>query len=71
MVALSALGGAAAYGLTNRIRNGNGNDTFQQLSQNVMGAMNNQQTKGQSNAGQGIDNQAIEQFTNAVKDDLI
>ncbi|MDQ0483248.1 hypothetical protein [Guptibacillus hwajinpoensis] len=86
MMALSAIGGAAAYGLTNRFRNENN------ANQHSSGAMSSgrDHSSSQQNAhyssnngtnhsftdltntakNMGIDNSAIQEFTNAIKDDL-
>ncbi|TKD71325.1 hypothetical protein [Pseudalkalibacillus hwajinpoensis] len=86
MMALSALGGAAAYGLTNRFRDeynaqqnssqtmthGNKHTMSQQPAHNSSNSASKQSFTDMTNAakGMGIDNSAIEEFTNAIKDDL-
>ena len=79
VMALSALGGAAAYALTSRMQMGH-DGTHQQHAQH--NTPHQSQTHSQSQhqdpqsmkemaSAQGIDNDAISQFTNAIKDDLI
>lgn len=86
MMALSAIGGAAAYGLTNRFRNEN--NAHQHTSKatsyenNHVSSQQNAQYSSKNGADQsfadltdtaksmGMDNSAIQEFTNAIKDDL-
>ncbi|MYL64153.1 hypothetical protein GLW07_12395 [Bacillus hwajinpoensis] len=76
VMALSALGGAAAYALTNRMQNG-GFSGMQQHSQQNSSHQAQSHSQHQSPeslkqmaSAQGIDNDAIAEFTNAIKDDL-
>ncbi|MDP4549934.1 hypothetical protein Q9251_03460 [Alkalihalobacillus macyae] len=86
MMALSAIGGAAAYGLSNRFRNENSinHHSSQGMSNGKNHASSQQNAHYSSNNGtnqsftdltdtaknMGIDNSAIQEFTNAIKDDL-
>ena len=76
VMALSALGGAAAYALTNRMQNGGFSGMQQHSQQNSshQAQSHSQQQDPESlkqmASAQGIDNDAIAEFTNAIKDDL-
>ena len=77
VMALSALGGAAAYALTNRMQNGfNGmqQQSHQNASHQAQSHPQHQhqdpESLKQMASAQGIDNDAIAEFTNAIKDDL-
>ncbi|WLR60088.1 hypothetical protein [Guptibacillus hwajinpoensis] len=76
VMALSALGGAAAYALTSRMQDG-----FMGMQQHHSQQNSSHQSHSHSQhqdpnalkqmaSAQGIDNDAIAQFTNAIKDDL-
>ena len=76
VMALSALGGAAAYALTSRMQDG-----FMGMQQHHSQQNSSNQPQSHSQHqdpeslkqmafAQGIDNDAIAQFTNAIKDDL-
>ncbi len=78
VMALSALGGAAAYALTNRMQNGFGgmqqhsqqNSSHQAQSHSQQPQHQDPESLKQMASAQGIDNDAIAEFTNAIKDDL-
>jgi hypothetical protein len=76
VMALSALGGAAAYALTNRMQNGGFGGMQQHSQQNSShqaqshSQHQNPESLKQMASAQGIDNDAIAEFTNAIKDDL-
>ncbi|QHA92120.1 hypothetical protein [Bacillus sp. N1-1] len=76
VMALSALGGAAAYALTNRMQNGGFGGMQQHSQQNSSHQVQshsqhqNPESLKQMASAQGIDNDAIAEFTNAIKDDL-
>ncbi|WP_273835315.1 hypothetical protein [Guptibacillus sedimenti] len=78
VMALSALGGAAAYALTNRMQNGfGGMQQHSQQNSSQKAQSHSQQPQHQDPeslkqmaSAQGIDNDAIAEFTNAIKDDL-
>ncbi|WP_165995938.1 hypothetical protein [Bacillus sp. Cs-700] len=79
VMALSALGGAAAYALTNRMQNGGfggmqqhsqQNSSHQAQSHSQQPQHQDPESLKQMASAQGIDNDAIAEFTNAIKDDL-
>ncbi|WP_273852591.1 hypothetical protein [Guptibacillus spartinae] len=81
VMALSALGGAAAYALTNRMQNGgfsgmqqhsqqNSSHQAQSHAQQQQHQHQDPESLKQMASSQGIDNDAIAEFTNAIKDDL-
>jgi hypothetical protein len=76
VMALSALGGAAAYALTNRMQNGGFGGMQQHSQQNSShqaqshSQHQNPESLKQMASAKGIDNDAIAEFTNAIKDDL-
>ncbi|WP_226657775.1 hypothetical protein [Pseudalkalibacillus hwajinpoensis] len=78
VMALSALGGAAAYAITNRMQNGFGglqqhsqqNASHQAQSHAQQAKQQDPEALKQMASAQGIDNDAIAEFTNAIKDDL-
>ncbi len=78
VMALSALGGAAAYALTSRMQTGGGghqqhsqHNTSHQSHTHSQSQHQDPQSLKEMASAQGIDNDAISQFTNAIKDDLI
>ncbi|WP_371017247.1 hypothetical protein [Pseudalkalibacillus sp. JSM 102089] len=76
VMALSALGGAAAYALTSRMQDGfmgmQQHHSHQNSSHQPQSHSQHQDPEAlkQMASAQGIDNDAIAQFTNAIKDDL-
>lgn len=77
VMALSAIGGAAAYALTSRLQSGYDGmqQTHSQHNTTHQSQAHSQHQDPESikqmASDNGIDNDAIAQFTNAIKDDLL